>query len=197
MYTPSDRWDYVLDDLYASNYKRIRSILDHELLPIGTTTCASFSSGTGTIRVYRSANQSAVYPIVFFRHTMLMNYLSFDHMCVAYPALTFTGRGAITTRALQDYEYDLLDNDKAHGYNIHETIPSSVGELGCMACPVCPRLLRTMRDICCSFIRLTTERIRLVRYNVEWKTGATGCPSCCATVRELKVQVRDAGDMWL
>lgn len=189
----------MLDELHAWQCERTSSVGIPSVLPLGTTNCASFCVGTGTIRVYRSANRSAVYPIAFFRNTLLMNYLSFDHICIAYPHLTFGRRGVVTTCALEDVEYGLTEIDRSYGYDIAEefSCDTSTGVSGCMVCPVCPRLLRTMRDVRCSFIRLTTQPFQLVRHNVEWRMGTLRCVSCCGRSRKLKVNVRDAGNTWI
>ncbi|OCH86568.1 hypothetical protein OBBRIDRAFT_690064, partial [Obba rivulosa] len=47
----------------------------------------------GVIEVIRSARESALYPLCFFSSTLLMNYISADSFCVAYPSLTLLRRG--------------------------------------------------------------------------------------------------------
>lgn len=197
IYAPCDRWAAVLDELAAWECRRVASHIT--TLPTGTTSCAVYCIGTGTVRVFRSANQSAVYPIAFFRHTLLMNYMSFDHICVAYPRLTFARQGVVNTRPLLAQEQALTEMDKTHGYTIVNDVDRGglSGNTLCVSCPTCPGLLRTMRDVRCSFLRLTTQPIRLVRHNVEWRMESTGCVFCYKRVQKLKVDVRDSGNTWI
>lgn len=47
------------------------------------------------IFVMESNNTAAVYPIIHFDNTLLMNYMAADHICVAYPRLTLRKEGCI------------------------------------------------------------------------------------------------------
>ncbi|KAI0753910.1 hypothetical protein BC629DRAFT_1440969 [Irpex lacteus] len=52
-----------------------------------------FTCAKSTVRVVRSNNNSPFYLVPHYPATHLMNYLTFDHLAVAYPTLTFAGKG--------------------------------------------------------------------------------------------------------
>lgn len=192
LYAPYNRWEEVLQYLDSRDCERIANE-DFDPLPTGTTHCTIFAIGSSLVRVYQSANEAAVFPIPFSRHTLLMNYMSFDHICIAYPTTTLRHRGVATTRALRDWEMQLLDVDYLNGYQLNDACSDdSTSPMTCSRCVFCPRLLRTMRDVRCSFIRLSNKPIKLIRHNVEWRLGSSSI-TCCIPRSQLTVSVRDAG----
>ncbi|KAH9846472.1 hypothetical protein C2E23DRAFT_696829, partial [Lenzites betulinus] len=57
------------------------------------------------IDLIHSQTQSALFPLPFFWSTHLMNYLTADSFCIAYPALTLRGRGLLNPVALSDSRF--------------------------------------------------------------------------------------------
>lgn len=192
MFSANDRWLGVLKSMVQAGFTRILTATTARRH--GTSDCVVFRTTCGGfIKVYRSTNKSAVYPIAFFRHTLLMNYASFDHISVAYPALTFARQGVITSRNLTASDQMGIASDRGNGYDLRD----SINALTCRSSPMCPRALRSMRDVKCCILRFTGKRVRLVRYNVEWKLGGIGCSSACHRFSSLQVLVRDATETWV
>lgn len=63
------------------------------------------------IFVMESSNTAAVYPIIHFDNTLLMNYLSADHICIAYPRLTARKQGCVHPQ---------------FGFRFHPYLPSQI-----------------------------------------------------------------------
>ncbi|KAI0708642.1 hypothetical protein C8Q76DRAFT_597912, partial [Earliella scabrosa] len=54
--------------------------------------------GKGAIDVIESATISALHPLAFFWSTLVMNFISADAYCIAYPEHMLAGRGLINPR---------------------------------------------------------------------------------------------------
>ncbi|KAL6306071.1 hypothetical protein BKA93DRAFT_730208, partial [Sparassis latifolia] len=57
------------------------------------------------IDIIQSATQTALYPLAFFWTTAVMNYLTADGFCCAYPELMLHRRSLLNPTSLLDYYY--------------------------------------------------------------------------------------------
>lgn len=191
VYTSDNRWSSVVNDMTLAGFRRV-SVQGLCRRP-GTTACAIFATTkSGFIKVFRSANHSPVFPLAFFRHTLLMNYASFDHICVAYPGLTLYRRGVVTSRMLDGADRIAVETDRGNGYDIQTCVETG----SCGSSPTCPKTLRSVRDTRCCMIRFTGRDVRLPRYMVEWRLGGSyleGCHGCSS----LYVRVKEMSEVWL
>lgn len=57
------------------------------------------------IDLIKSFTHSSIYPIPYFWSTHVMNYLSADSFCIAYPTLTLEGRSLLNPVALLEHQF--------------------------------------------------------------------------------------------
>ncbi|EIW62571.1 uncharacterized protein TRAVEDRAFT_108110, partial [Trametes versicolor FP-101664 SS1] len=88
----------------------------------GFNAVAHLRRGDIEIDVIRSNTISALHPIPFFWSSHLMNYLTADSYCMAYPDDTLAGRGLLNPIQLIEHQYPLprtmrtMKKYRARGY---------------------------------------------------------------------------------
>lgn len=110
------------------------------------------------IDVVPSNNEAALFPLSHFWSTHVMNFLSADTFSVAYPDLTFAGRGLLSPfqliayRHTSEYIITLIRKYEARGFSFRvrpyawgEQVPSVVCDVG----PACSRTRRFFGDRFC------------------------------------------------
>ncbi|KAI9067023.1 hypothetical protein FKP32DRAFT_1601418 [Trametes sanguinea] len=110
-WTPTDL------DIYTPNYSAIQIISylckiegynivdhpDHYSFPAGGYDCIfHLRRGNSHIDVIQSNTRSALQPIPYFWATHVMNYLTSDSFCIAYPDLTLDGKSLLNPIHLID-----------------------------------------------------------------------------------------------
>ncbi|KAI9064829.1 hypothetical protein FKP32DRAFT_1527238, partial [Trametes sanguinea] len=68
----------------------------------GFDTVYRLRRGTKEIDIIQSSTRSALHPIPFFWSTHVMNYLTADSFCIAYPELTLNGKALLNPIHLLD-----------------------------------------------------------------------------------------------
>ncbi|KAL1942560.1 hypothetical protein VTO73DRAFT_6162 [Trametes versicolor] len=151
--------------------------------------------GAKRIEVIPSTNDSSLYPISHFWATHLMNFLSSDTYCMAYPELTFSGRAVLSPFQLIDHRFpseyiaSLVAKYEARGFDIRVrpyawTDAPSHGTDGGDA--TCPRVRRFFGDRYCAHGRLSRSaedcgypRMLPGAQTVYWWRGGDECGDEC------------------
>lgn len=147
------------------------------------------------IDVIQSATLSALHPIPFFWGTHLVNYISADSFCLAYPTLTLQGRGLLNPISLIEYRYvrqrtlDVLRKYESRGYDfrLHPTAWGADPTTECDGREGCPRAVRYFGDRCCLTGSLRVARDTLYipsdpvdrPRTVRWWRGGDACGGLC------------------
>lgn len=175
----------------------------------GFVEVSKYENGDGMrVDLIKSATHSSLYPIPFFWSTHVMNYLTADSFCMAYPSLTLQGRGLMNPVALVDSRYPhkrtLAVMTKYHrrGYDFRlhsyawDADPSATcargGDEGC------PRTIRYFGDPYCLTGTISTIE-EAARFNesraqpdsellVRWWRGGHACGGDCAHTSEFSVR---------
>ncbi|KAI9057845.1 hypothetical protein FKP32DRAFT_1536890, partial [Trametes sanguinea] len=108
-------------DIYAPRGKAMRFAsylithegytLDRTVASYGYGDSTGFScvlhlhQGASSIDIIQSLTLSALHPLPYFWSSHVMNYLSADSFCIAYPTTTLQGRGLLNPVALLDGRY--------------------------------------------------------------------------------------------
>ncbi|OJT05578.1 hypothetical protein TRAPUB_3591 [Trametes pubescens] len=162
------------------------------------------------IDVVQSYTHSAIFPIPFFWSSHVMNYMTADAFCVAYPVHTLQGRGLMSPVALLDDQHAhdptlaVMHKYRSRGYDFrlytHAWTADATTECSQSANEGCPRTIRFFGDRYCligSFgtvsetvqsteCRAQPDKTRLVR----WWRGGNACGGNCrhthpGTIRTL------------
>lgn len=123
----------------------------------GFNSVAHLRRGDFEIDVIRSNTISALHPIPYFWSTHLMNYLTADAYCIAYPNDTLIGRGLLNPVQLIAHQYPLprtmrtMKKYKARGYIFRSrpTAWDANAQDECDSGPGCPRTVRYFGDNLC------------------------------------------------
>ncbi len=126
----------------------------------GFTEVVHFENVDGMqIDLIKSSTHSALYPIPYFWSTHVMNYLTADSFCVAYPTLTLHGRGLMNPVALVDMQYphartlSVIEKYQQRGYDFrlygHAWDADPEVECAQERDPGCPRTIRYFGDPHC------------------------------------------------
>lgn len=136
------------------------ALLEKRKAPYGMAHHIVIALGKGSSRIelIPSTSESALLPIANFWSTHVMNYISADTFCVAYPELTFNNRGVLSPVRLIDLRHTsshiitLIQKYAARGFDIRtrryawdEAWPPSP----CTSDASCPRQRRFFGDRFC------------------------------------------------
>ncbi|KAI0351713.1 hypothetical protein OH77DRAFT_1461428 [Trametes cingulata] len=128
---------------------------------LGHAAVLTLQKATRRIDIVVSMNESALYPISHFWGSHVMNYLSADGYCVAYPELTFSGRGILSPFHLTDHRYpsdytlSLMAKYSPRGFSFRvrpyawETSTTSAQDCNISPSAGCPRVRRFFGDRFC------------------------------------------------
>lgn len=147
-----------------------------------------------TVDIIPSMTNSALYPLSHFWASHLVNYISADTFCVAYPELTFWGRSLLSPFQLVDLRHpsghilSLIDkyHQRAFDFRIRTYAWDDHARDVCDADPGCPRVQRFFGDRMCAVGRLSRNRtdcgyVRGLPSNatVAWWRGGQPCSAEC------------------
>ncbi|KAI0308909.1 hypothetical protein OF83DRAFT_1180236 [Amylostereum chailletii] len=137
-----------------------------------------------SIDVVVSSRICSTFPLVHFWNTLVLNYVSFRGLCVAYPELTFQGKGCINPARLTARNTpNLITKYNARGFNIglFEGTATKCGPDYAHKWS-CPNTFRSFNDRSC-FSMPFGNRHDSVRDNdphiVFWRFGSTECGGSC------------------
>lgn len=121
-----------------------------------------------TVRVVRSCNNSPFYLVPHYPSTHLMNYLARDHIAIAYPTLTFDGKGVLVAGHI---------SDTLVGGFVVDTRPLICDRGPCETSAACGDQMRWFNDEKCASIGFGREYDpqRLV----HWRLGGAPCDIAC------------------
>ncbi|KAL1942583.1 hypothetical protein VTO73DRAFT_6185 [Trametes versicolor] len=158
-------------------------------------TVFALKKGPRRIDVIPSSNDCSLYPITHFWASHLMNFLSADTYCVAYPDLTFSGRSVLSPFQLIQYRHpsayvaDLIQKYELRGYDFRVR-PYAWDEpprtTGCVGNGACPRVRRFFGDRFCVKGQLSRDRgdsgfVRKLpsEQTAYWWRGGDACGDGC------------------
>jgi hypothetical protein len=126
-----------------------------------------------TVRLIQSTKLNPLYTVAQFNSTHLMNTILFDRLVVAYPTLTFQGRGVVCGPELQATSFEL-------GF-ISRFMPRRT-----CASAVCGATFRSFSDehVACIGFGGVEESPLLNEYcaeTVTWKLGGMPCNQFCTS----------------
>ena len=95
-----------------------------------TRTLYNWDNGHSFL-IIESRVKSSTFPIPHFSNTVLMNFLAYDHICVAYPRLTLLRRGCLHPFYMNEPMETTPDNFilERHGFKIHYPFSQDDGDL--------------------------------------------------------------------
>ncbi|EIW60987.1 uncharacterized protein TRAVEDRAFT_98979, partial [Trametes versicolor FP-101664 SS1] len=107
IYTPAHTYQHVVE--YLVDHEHYKVLKTDRAKPYSHTNPAinrvvHLERDDLDIDVIQSCNASALYPIPHFWSSHLMNYLSADGFCIAYPDYTLTGRGILTPNQMIGFQ---------------------------------------------------------------------------------------------
>lgn len=122
---PSTSWFPRDIDLYVTfdNFHRVVEALQQEQGAIivdpaqlhapydgvaGICGVVRMRTARGCVEVIRSSSDSVLFPVTHFWTTLVMNVVTADFVCIAYPELTLRGRGLAAYRVFSAEEVDAL-----------------------------------------------------------------------------------------
>ncbi|KAI9067793.1 hypothetical protein FKP32DRAFT_1543326, partial [Trametes sanguinea] len=91
---------------------------------VGLQSVVHLRRGDTHIDVIQSATRSSLHPIPHFWASHLINYVTADSFCMAYPELTLSGRSVINPAALDGFLFprqrtlQVIDKYSSRGYSI-------------------------------------------------------------------------------
>ncbi len=154
-YCPHEGFDnfclYVIDQLGGST-------IEHDCVETETYHDAGFCERrrmrtcAGVFDVLRSRSSSALLPIPHFHSTILVNFISADTFCIAYPWALHAREGVIQTRPLDSTTRAAVDKYIARGYRMLESTNLACDrnvEAICRPRGHCARNVRYFGDINC------------------------------------------------
>lgn len=168
-------------------------------VPYGRVTAheyvISLKNGDRRIDVIPSNNESSLFPITHFWASHVMNYLTADCYCVAYPDLTFSGRSVLSPFQLVQYRLpsayvaSLVEKYQLRGFDFRVR-PYAWDELvdrsSCSGNSACPRVRRFFGDRFCAQGVLSRDREnsgfvrKLPSENTAyWWRGGDACGDDC------------------
>ncbi|KAJ8457462.1 hypothetical protein ONZ51_g11515 [Trametes cubensis] len=161
----------------------------------GFSLVIQLSKGSSRINIVQSATLSALHPIPYFWSTHVMNHLTADSFCIAYPRFTLAGRALLNPIVLVDDRYPndrtlgMLTKYQARGYDfrLHPYAWADDPSAECAGGEGCPRSSRTEGDKFClvgsfnasprqdAFRRGLPDNSR----TVYWYRGGDACGGKC------------------
>lgn len=129
-------------------------------------TCAG-----GYIRVIQSVARSPLFTIPHYYSSHLMNYISSDRICVAYPTLTYARQGILVTASAATTTYTVQRRE--------ELFPFAVG---CSPQVSCGDVVRSFTDDFASTIHFRDDVVHPVDHDVVyWRIGGPPCSLECGS----------------
>lgn len=161
----------------------------------GFSRVIHLSKGNTSIDIIESLTQSALHPIPYFWSTHLINYLTADSFCIAYPDHLLTGRGVLNPIALLEGQYPsprtlmVMEKYRARGYDVRLSPNAWKGDPSaeCDFGADCPRSIRIFGDRSClvgSFKPFACPARHPPgnpdpRHAVRWWRGGSACGGRC------------------
>ncbi|OSC99120.1 hypothetical protein PYCCODRAFT_1373636 [Trametes coccinea BRFM310] len=189
-------------DVYAPYGKATRFasyLIAHEGYTLEDTfSSSSYGDSTGfsasSIDIIQSMTLSSLHPLPYFWATHVMNFLSADSFCVAYPTTTLCGRGILNPVALLDGRYPhqrtlqvlAKYGNRGYDFRLQEIAWAQSTTAECDEGETCPMTIRFFGDQHCLIGSLnsssTAQRFpydlpdnsRIVR----WWRGGDACGGC-------------------
>lgn len=141
------------------------------------------------VDVIESSSESSLHPLAAFWSTHLMNYVSADSLCVAYPTMTWNNSGCVASvinekavsAALKYAERGFgLSSFKFNlGPHVRSTYPSILD--GCDNFPYCPHSYRHFGDKWCMQTVFAEDHSignAVDRLTPRWRFGGDLCEGC-------------------
>lgn len=148
------------------------------------------------IDIIPSINASPLFPISFFWASHLMNYLTADSFCAAYPEYTFAQRAVLSPVQLIDHRYPSPEivrvirkyEDRGYQFRVRPYAWNDcIGNALCARNAACPRLRRFFGDRFCLTGNLSRDygddgfgRSLPSETTVCWWRGGDVCGGECA-----------------
>ncbi|PSS32094.1 hypothetical protein PHLCEN_2v2135 [Hermanssonia centrifuga] len=135
--------------------------------------------GSVSFDFVRSASGCATTPIASFLTTLVMNYISADGLCIAYPS-TLKNTGVLTRTSLTDGENVAVTKYLGRGYDIFESqsvLYASQPSLAHSA-SLCGETERTFVDKYCIIMPFGLNKLEdgpISHTNTVWRLGGYGC----------------------
>ncbi|KAI0349060.1 hypothetical protein OH77DRAFT_232328 [Trametes cingulata] len=162
----------------------------------GFKTVVHAVKGTLTVDVIQSTTLSALHPLPYFWSTHVMNFLTADSFCIAYPAFTLQGLGLTNPIALDDRRYprqrtlDVMAKYKARSYDfrLHPHAWEADVHAKCRQAEGCPLSIRWFGDRFCLMGSLIAVDMTLDgtasllpdnTRTVRWWRGGDACGGQC------------------
>lgn len=168
LYVPLDfAFRFALYLVRVEGYEHVRT----SRVPYGRLAAHEFvivmQKGTQCIDVIPSSNECSLYPLTHFWASHLMNYLSADAYCIAYPELTFAGRSVLSPYQLLQYAFPyqyvakLIEKYEGRGFDfrVRPYAWDNIGARGpCVGNSACPRMCWFFGDRFCAQGQLSRDR---------------------------------------
>lgn len=153
------------------------------------------------VDIIPSKNSCALYPVAQFWGTHLINYLSADSYCVAYPKLTLSHRGLLSPFQLfaecstTPHLRTLVDKYETRGISVDlrsDPVGPTSSTPSCKGDQACARTRRFFGDRFCaqgwiSRRELPSARARMLpsSQTTYWWLGGEGCGPACADLTKF------------
>lgn len=149
--------------------------------------------------IIESKDESALLSIPTFHNTLAMNFLAFDHICVAYPKLTLQGIGCMHPKYFSN-PFRLISQNSAYeasGFRVRYPMQPDGAQLSRgkipSTCPVtpsledlsghglytCPQLTREFYDKYCMILPFNGISFVYPNFTCKWELGGIRCGGTC------------------
>ncbi|PSR75527.1 hypothetical protein PHLCEN_2v9092 [Hermanssonia centrifuga] len=142
-----------------------------------------------TFDVMRSSSSSAFHPIAYFHSTLVMNYITADSFCIAYPNSTLVRKiGLIQSRQLRPQASSALQKYRGRGYHFYREARQFIAapSTECLPHGYCTRTRRFFGDKHCISVTFgdtsTSTHVVGSRLTTSWVFGGVACTTACSAV---------------
>ena len=213
MWTPTDLDIYTATDstyrvawylIHVEGYMFKRSVeSSYNGAFAGFRQVVHLTKGEAHIDIIQSVTISALHPIGYFWGTHVMNYISADFFCIAYPKTTLEGRGLLNPVALVDRQYPgkrtlaVLKKYAERGYEfrVRPYAWDASVDTECDQSEGCPRTIRRFGDRYClmgSFHMadspsLLPHGLPVAGHVVRWWRGGPACGGVCVAPEDAVI----------
>ena len=182
---PNTSWTTFTRDFtqqFGATLMTSRDIYSSET--IGYSEVKYYRHGETLFQAKRSTETPPTHTLTLAPTTLLMNYISHDHICVPYPHLTLRREGILLSTNTCHHLTILSCADR--GFTIRQNRlhicgpPSPSPNNHVQAPALCPQERRTFHDQKCLILPLSHERPHLrANVGVYWVIGGYGCSPAC------------------
>ncbi|PSR87070.1 hypothetical protein PHLCEN_2v5256 [Hermanssonia centrifuga] len=155
----------------------------HYVSMVGICGFRRISTERGVFDVMRSETATPLLPLPYFHSTLLVNYISADSLCVAYPLGLLSRNGVTQSRSLSEHATAGLAKYRSRGYEFHDVPwtwdPRKEGR--CYEHGHCSRAVRYFGDEYCFTVKFPNRSPPSVlpilggKLTCAWVWGGYGC----------------------